>query len=102
VEVTVADRDGGVTLAATALTVTLNDTSCWICATAPTHMCLECGVVNGSSGRGHTAIAAGCTKGIEAGVLSAQERRRTCATLDGVDKGIEAFTGHVGFGRVLK
>jgi hypothetical protein len=65
-------------------------------------MSLECRVVNGSSGGGDTAITARCTEWIEAGMLSAKERRRTRATLDGVDKCIEAFTGHVRLGRILK
>jgi len=52
-------------------------------------------MVDRSSGRCDTAIATGGTKGVEAGVLSPQERRRTCATLDRVDKGIEAFSSYV-------
>jgi hypothetical protein len=58
-------------------------------------MRLESRVVDRSSGRSDTTIATGGAKGVEAGVLSPQERRRTCATLDRVDKGIEAFAGHV-------
>jgi hypothetical protein len=103
-KVIVADREGNIALATTAFAVTLtnNGTSRWVHTTAPTYMGLECRVVNGSGGRGDTAITARCTEWVEAGMLSAKERWRTCATLDGIDKGIEALAGYVWLGWVLE
>lgn len=91
------DRNGHVAFTATALTFTLIDGSTVECirVTTPAYMRLKRRMVDRSGGRRDTTITTGGTKGVEAGVLSPQERRRTCATLDRVDKGIESFSGHV-------